>query len=378
MISRGFPTDRDPQWGCFEQDQAEALAKNGNKVIVISVDSRFLFRFRKLGVSNYCKDGVVYYNIFCAPAVITRNISEKFFKYLIERQLSILYKRVEKDFGKPDIIYSHFCFNTAYAVSLKRKYNIPLVAIEHLSFFNNDQLPKRLMEEATIAYNNSDRIISVSENLRDRVLYHLGKDSVVVNNLVNSAFFNNVKRIENGQERIKFIAVGSLFHVKGHDVLIKAFSIVSQKYNNIELHIVGEGYMRNELETIIKTCHLEDLVYLHGKKSKTDIIELLKSSSCFVHPSRSENFSVAVLEALAIGLPVIATICGGIRDCINDKNGILVPVESVDELARALDTMCLNLSKYNPQYISNDCYNRYSLSVVHNLEQIFQDVLNNK
>ena len=71
MISRGFPTKKYPQWGCFEKDQAEALAKIGHNVVVVSVDSRFLFSFRKLGVTHICENGVNYYNSFWIPGSIT-------------------------------------------------------------------------------------------------------------------------------------------------------------------------------------------------------------------------------------------------------------------------------------------------------------------
>ena len=63
MIARGYPTPKDPQWGCFEQDQAEALQRYGHRVVVVSVDSRFLWRVRKIGTTIYNKNGVVYYNL---------------------------------------------------------------------------------------------------------------------------------------------------------------------------------------------------------------------------------------------------------------------------------------------------------------------------
>ena len=51
MIARGYPTPKEPQWGCFEQDQAEALQRYGHRVVVASVDSRFLWRMRKINTS---------------------------------------------------------------------------------------------------------------------------------------------------------------------------------------------------------------------------------------------------------------------------------------------------------------------------------------
>ena len=55
LISRGIPSVKDPQWGCFEFDQAKALKKLGHKVVVISVDVRFRFYYRKIGITYFCK-----------------------------------------------------------------------------------------------------------------------------------------------------------------------------------------------------------------------------------------------------------------------------------------------------------------------------------
>ena len=52
LISRGYPTKREPQWGCFEKDQAEALAKYGHEVVMLSVDTRFRWYWRKIGITR--------------------------------------------------------------------------------------------------------------------------------------------------------------------------------------------------------------------------------------------------------------------------------------------------------------------------------------
>ena len=94
MIARGYPTEEDPQWGCFEQDQAEALCNNGHQVVVLSVDSRFLWKFRKVGITHYSKNGVNYYNSFWFPGVLTRTISRKFNVFIKKCQVDKLYKKV--------------------------------------------------------------------------------------------------------------------------------------------------------------------------------------------------------------------------------------------------------------------------------------------
>ena len=91
-----------------------------------------------------------------------------------------------------------------------------------------------------------------------------------------------------------------------------------------------------------------------------------------------ENFSVAVLEALSAGLPVVATICGGIKECIDDKNGILVPVEDVDALANAILDIYKNLRNYDRQVIADDCKNRFAPEVIaRQLTSIFEEVVSN-
>ena len=64
LISRGIPSDKDPQWGCFERDQAMALHKAGHRVVVLSVDSRVRVKNRKLGISHKNIEGVDLYNLY--------------------------------------------------------------------------------------------------------------------------------------------------------------------------------------------------------------------------------------------------------------------------------------------------------------------------
>ena len=64
LISRGVPTKRDPQWGCFERDQANALRALGHKVVVVSVDTRFRLFYRKFGIKRTNLDGIDYFDCF--------------------------------------------------------------------------------------------------------------------------------------------------------------------------------------------------------------------------------------------------------------------------------------------------------------------------
>ena len=159
MISRGIPSAKDPQWGCFEQDQAEALQRYGHKVVVASVDSRFLKRWRKIGITHKHKDGVDYYNSFWVPGAITNLISQSFGLFIKEKQLDRIYRKIEATHGKPDVIYSHYLPYSYSALKIKQKYDLPLVAIEHWSEVNKEELASKVQYMGSRVYNTADKVI---------------------------------------------------------------------------------------------------------------------------------------------------------------------------------------------------------------------------
>ena len=67
IIARGYPSKKEPHWGCFENDQAEALANLGHKITILSVDARFRFYWRPLGIQHKTERMVSIYNIFLCP-----------------------------------------------------------------------------------------------------------------------------------------------------------------------------------------------------------------------------------------------------------------------------------------------------------------------
>jgi glycosyltransferase involved in cell wall biosynthesis len=373
LISRGIPSDNDPQWGCFERDQALALHKAGHKVVVLSIDSRAKFYSTKLGISHKIIDGVDFYNLSCFPNVIFRPIAYRIMLFLISWQLDYLYKRMQKTHGTPDLIYSHYLLNSYAALRLKKKYNLPLVAIEHWSEVNKDVLKSYVKYSGDKVYSIADKVIAVSDSLKSMLNKHFHVDALVVHNLVGEGFDYNPT---SQRSTFNFVTVGSLFHVKGYDILIDAFAKIASVNNNFRLTIVGDGNQRPLLQQLITKHNLQSKVSLVGRKSRAEVADILLNSDVYVSSSRNENFSVSVLEALSIGLPVVATICGGIRECINDSNGLLVPTENVDLLSDAMLKISQNISNYNRESIARDFENRFSTtSIVNKLVSIFETII---
>lgn len=375
IISRGIPSKRHPQWGCFEKDQAEALAAIGHKVVVASVDSRFLWEWRNIGITTKHINHVTYYDSFLIPGSITGLFGRKFNLDIKQWQIKNIYQKVLKEHGRPDIIYGHFSFVTCNAVKIALENKIPIVGMEHNAIFNEEHISPYISWISNYTYNNINKIISVSQNLKDRIKYHLGKESIVIHNTVGKEFLNAPCAMPS-TKMIKYVATGSLIYRKGYDLLINAFKDLALPKDTWTLSIIGEGEERENLQNQINEADLQNNIFLVGQKNKDQIIDILSKSQIFLMPSRNENFSVALLEALACGLPVITSDCGGAKDCISDINGRIFPVDDLTTLKEIILNVQQQKITFDNQLIVQNCRDNYSPEVIANkITTIFELVI---
>jgi glycosyltransferase involved in cell wall biosynthesis len=138
------------------------------------------------------------------------------------------------------------------------------------------------------------------------------------------------------QRQTCIVGVGRLSPEKGFDLLIQAFARISPWYPDWTLQILGDGPQRDELAGLADALGIRDRVTLAGWIDQPEAV--LRAAGGFVLPSRYEGFPNALLEAMACGLPCIATACdSGPAEIIRDGvDGVLVPPQDVDALAEAL------------------------------------------
>jgi glycosyltransferase involved in cell wall biosynthesis len=142
------------------------------------------------------------------------------------------------------------------------------------------------------------------------------------------------------------IYVGRLSAEKGLPYLFRAIRSVILHFPNTKLLVIGEGHYRNMLENIVEKLNLKTHVSFLGFKNKYEIVEYLSISDIFVLPSLTEYTPNAILEAMACGVPVIATSVGGIPYIIKDDlTGKLVSPKSQSELAQAILLLLKNEAK---------------------------------
>lgn len=377
IIANGYPDKREPQWGCFERDQALALSDQGHQVSVLYTDKRFRTYWRKIGFSHIREKRIDAYGIFVMPTQWIRRIFGGKIQYWVASHLlDLVYQRYIREHGRPDIIYAHYLNNIAYAAFLKKKYGVPLAGIEHWSVLNQKSLSPLQMRRGRIAYENADKLLAVSESLRSMIKYHFGIDSTVVYDMLGSEFVFSSLMQKTTESGFKFIAVGSLKKIKGYDILISAFSKSNLARKGCQVIIVGDGEEKSNLVNQIHKVGLSEHIVLAGRKSKQEIINLMSECHAFVLSSRAETFGVACIEAMSQGLPAIATSCGGPEDFISEKNGILIPVDDMDAMAAALCQMYENYRNYDGSMIANNCISRFSPEVIANqLTLIFYEIV---
>lgn len=147
----------------------------------------------------------------------------------------------------------------------------------------------------------------------------------------------------------RFICVGRLVDWKGINFLIAAFKqVVNDPDTDAVLEIVGCGPLQSQLEQLVQQLGLQNQVHFHGQQPQTKVSQLLQASDVFVLPSLREAGGNAILEAMATGLPAIATHWAGPAQMITPNCGILVDPSSPQQFTAGLAEAMIKLAN-NPQ-----------------------------
>ena len=138
----------------------------------------------------------------------------------------------------------------------------------------------------------------------------------------------------------RLLFVGRLCDEKGLPLLIEAFARVVAAGRDCHLSIVGDGPLRTDVEAFVRDRRLEASIELLGWRGSEAVVEALRGARALVLPSFAEGLPVVIMEAMALGRPVIATTIAGIPELVRPgENGWLVPAGSVDALAAAIETV---------------------------------------
>ena len=199
-------------------------------------------------------------------------------------------------------------------------------------FYRNDSYRKRLI---TQRYAKLNTIVFVSQDAKTEFEEIFGsfKNMPVIYNFMDEKNIHlkaNSFDVQKESETIKFISVGSLFPVKGYDLLILAASKLKEISVKFKIDIYGQGYLKEELIDLIKAHKLENYVELKGFVSNP--YPYIKNADVFIMSSKSEAMPMALCEAMILGKPVLVTNCSGCREVVNYGEFGLMSNAEIDDL----------------------------------------------
>jgi len=202
---------------------------------------------------------------------------------------------------------------------------------------------RQILHSVLINIGIAHTLIAVSEQTRQQAIEEGIWESriTVIPNAVKPLDISAVNRaairkdLGLNDDDIFLLSIGRLTYQKGHEFLVQAMSKVIKRFPNAKAGICGDGPLRPQLEAQIAEAGLSSHVRLLG--AWEDISPLLASAEIFILPSRWEGLSRALMEAMAAGLPVIASEVDGIKDLITDGvNGLLVLSEDAEALGNSI------------------------------------------
>jgi len=220
---------------------------------------------------------------------------------------------------------------------------VPLIFSFH-GFARPDRPPLRRRLAFRVLARVTTCLFTVSEASRRMLIDELGWPSnrvLVIPNGVDTDRFTPGPAHSPASERVIFGTVGSLTPVKDHALLIRACAELMESGLPCEVRIAGEGPERPHLETLARSLGVSERVCFMGHVK--DVPQFLRGLSVFVLPSRSEAHPNALLEAMACGLPCVATRVGGIGEVLRDgRDGRLVKPGDPEALVQALTELVDN------------------------------------
>jgi GalNAc-alpha-(1->4)-GalNAc-alpha-(1->3)-diNAcBac-PP-undecaprenol alpha-1,4-N-acetyl-D-galactosaminyltransferase len=252
--------------------------------------------------------------------------------------------------SKPNVMISFINTVNVLTSIASWNLNIPIIVSEHTypAFTDVNKIWQLVMKWT---YRHADRVALLTQSALPFYPIAQGYRPIVIPNPVLTPVpeISTVDGGSAGTGRLlptpMLIAVGRLHEVKGFDLLLTAFSQIQAKYPDWHLTILGEGPMRSALEDLRSQLGLKDRVHFPGQVA--DVNAYLRQADIFVLSSRFEGFPMAICEAMACGLPVLAVNClSGPSDIIRDGiDGVLVPANDIDALASGIEDLIANPDK---------------------------------
>lgn len=244
-------------------------------------------------------------------------------------------------------VHAHFASHPAVvAYVIHQLTGIPYSFTAHGSDLHRDRhMLREKVQEARFT-------VTISTYNKDVILAECGKEFSehvkVIHCGVDTAVFSRNGHLTHpaGPNLPVILCIGTLHEVKGQSYLLQACQLLHDRGIEVECHLVGDGPDRAALALLVTQLGIDDLVHFHGSQRREGVVMLLHRADIIAAPSvpskdgRREGIPVALMEAMAVGKPVVGSHLSGIPELIEDgKTGLLVPPGDAGALANALEKL---------------------------------------
>jgi len=355
-IAGWYPSKKNPVAGVFVQEHVKATALYNDVAVLYSEGAdreiRGLYQ-----VEDNIEDGIRTLRLRYRKSPIPKT---SYFIYLWA--MFRAFRKLVKEGFRPNVIHAHVYSAGVPAVLLGMRYGVPVIITEHFTGFPRGLVRGLERLKAKFAFERAAVVCPVSDDLRKHI-EHLGiraRFRVVPNVVDTSLFYPPVAHCVKEDGRKRLLVVALLTPKKGIPYLLEALAQLREKRSDFVLDIVGDGPNRNEYEELTRKLGLQDFVRFHGLKTKQEVAEFMRKADVFVLPSEWENLPCVIIEAMASGLPVVATNVGGIPEMVSSEVGVLVPPRDARALEQALNDVLEHLHQYQGDRIAWQAKQRFS------------------
>lgn len=359
VLSRNYPNSVTPILGLWVEGLVRHVSKSCDVRVIAPTPYcpplpglGELRGFRTIAKSQ-CVGGVdvTHPRFLTGPGNSTYNVEAKLYYWSIRREVDRL-----RDKFPFDLIHAHFGYpDGVVAAKLAKRYKVPFIITEHASWvpwMNNYPMARR---QAVWAASRCSFHIAVSNFARQTIEQFTGETGRlrVLPNGVDVNVFRRATDFGHTDPN-QLLYVGFMRRVKGVDILLRAMALLVKQKPDLRLVLIGGGIYRDsksqeeELRQLARELKLEKNVEFVGIKTPREVARFMCESSLLVLPSRTETFGAVLIEALACGIPVVATRCGGTEDIVKDEFGRLAEKENPEDLAMAIMDVILRRKEYDP------------------------------
>jgi glycosyltransferase involved in cell wall biosynthesis len=365
FLTPWYPDDRQRNHGIFVQQQALAISELHQVVVISSKVDYSAFGFCKYSLTETDNGRVKEYRMLIKRSLPVYNQLNYF---LLSTWIAL---KISKAF-KPDLIHGNIGYPGAFWSWLVSRFlELNYVITEHTLVTNNFRsfFHKRI---ALFALRRATALITVSSSAAKLLQQHTKREVEVVPNMIKPENFS-VKPFPEGTVRIGFLGgLHTKNHVKGLDVLLTCLAKIDKDFICL---IGGDGWMKESYVKMAEQLGIHNKCVFVGAVLPEMVPSFMNDLHFLVNPSRFESFGIAILEAMASGLPVVSFANGGPQDFVTKDCGILVENQNADQLQKSIEWMMENYQNFDRQKMSNRVKENFSDQVfLRNIDRIYNRI----